>query len=342
MSNQHFRPLDSSPSWKMTQFIWGVIPVQAISVAANLGIADLVAEEPKTAEELARTTNTDASALQRLLRMLTSLAIFAEDAAGRFLNTSLSETLRRDHPDSVRALAVLWGAPFFWRPWGELGAAVATGLPVFDRVYQQSFFDYLIRHPADSSVFNAAMTEVSSVDISAVLDAYEFSGFKRLVDVGGGHGALLQGILSANSHLQGVLYDLPGVIADAEKLRSGKVAARCEILAGNFFESVPSGADLYVLKRIIHDWSDDSALTILANCRRAISSEGKLLLVEWVLKPPNEPDLGKFTDLNMLVLLGGRERTESDFRALLRKAGFSLSRVIPTAGPHSIIESEPV
>lgn len=325
----------------MTRFIWGAIPVQAISVAAKLGIADLVAEKPKTAEDLAQATKTNLAALRRLLRTLASLRIFAEDDASRFLNTPLSETLRSDHPDSVRALAILWGAPFFWRPWGNLEEAVTTGRPAFERVYQESFFDYLIHHPADASVFDAAMTAVSSVDVSAVLGAYDFSRFRRVVDVGGGHGALLHGILLANPHLQGVLYDLSVVITGAERLRSGEVAARCEILAGNFFEAIPAGADLYVLKRIIHDWNDDSALKILTNCRRAISADGKLLLVDWVLKPPNESDLGKFTDLNMLVLLGGRERTESDFRELLGEAGFSLTRVIPTAGPHSIVESKP-
>jgi O-methyltransferase domain/Dimerisation domain len=341
MSEQYLRQLDGFSSWKMTRLIWGVIPAQAISVAANLGIADLVADESKTAEDLAQATQTDAAALRRLLRALTSLAIFTEDAAGRFLNTALSETLRRDHPDSVRALAILWGTPFFWKPWGEFGAAVATGQPVFDRVHQEPFFDYLTHHPTAASVFNAAMTAVSSVDLTAVLAGYDFSRLGQLVDVGGGEGALLHGILSAYPHLRGILYDLPAVVAGATALRTGAIGARCEVLGGNFFETIPSGADGYILKRVIHDWDDETALKILANCRRAIDQEGTLLLVEWALKPPNEPDLGKFTDLNMLVLLGGRERSEADFRVLLWEAGFALARVISTVGPHSIIESKP-
>jgi O-methyltransferase domain/Dimerisation domain len=341
MSDQLSRPTRSSSSWQMTRFIWGAMPVQAISTAAKLGIADLLADQPKAAEDLAQATKTDAAALRRLLRTLTSLTIFAEDADGRFLNTPLSDTLRRDHPESVRALAILWGAPFFWRPWGELCAAVTTGRPAFDRVFEESFFDYLAHHAEDASVFNAAMTAVSSVDLSAALEAYDFSRFGRLVDVGGGHGALLHGILLANPHLQGVLYDLPAVIAGAAELRTGAIAHRCEVLGGNFFEEIPAGADAYILKRILHDWNDETALKILTNCRRAISREGTLLIIEWVLKPPNEPDLGKFTDLNMLVLLGGQERTEFDFRTLLREAGFSLMRVIPTAGPHSIVECKP-
>jgi hypothetical protein len=342
MDNGNPRPDKASSSWHMTRLIWGAIPVQAISVTARLGIADLVADGPKTADELASRTQTDSVALRRLLRTLTSLTIFAEDAAGRFLNTPLSETLRFDHPESVRALAILWGASFFWKPWGELSTAIVSGQPAFDRIYQESFFEYLAHHSDDAAIFNAAMTAVSAVDLSAVLAVYDFSRFARIVDVGGGHGALLNGILSAYPELQGVLYDLPGVIADATELRTGPVVGRCEVLGGNFFEAVPVGADAYILKRVIHDWNDESALKILRNCRRAISRDGTLLLIEWVLKPPNEPDLGKFTDLNMLVLLGGRERTEADFRALLREADFSLARVIPTAGPHSIIESNPL
>src|SRR5450755_2481591 len=215
MDNGNFRPDKASSSWEMTRLIWGAIPVQAISVTARLGIADLVADGPKTSDELASRTQTDSVALRRLLRTLTSLTIFAEDEAGKFLNTPLSDTLRRDHPESVRALAILWGAPFFWRPWGELCAAVTTGRPAFGRVFEESFFDYLAHHAEDASAFNAAMTAVSSMDLSAALAAYDFSRFGRLVDVGGGHGALLHGILLANPHLQGVLYDLPAVIAGA-------------------------------------------------------------------------------------------------------------------------------
>jgi hypothetical protein len=169
-----------------------------------------------------------------------------------------------------------------------------------------------------------------------------FRDFSRMVDVGGGHGALLRGILSANRHLQGVLYDVPEVITGVTELRTSEVVTRCEVVAGNFFEAIPPGADLNILKRIVHDWNDEMALNILSNCRRAIPSDGTLLLIEWVLQPPNEPDLGKFTDLNMLVMLGGRERTESEFRTLLQRAGFTLTRVIPTSGPHSIVESKPL
>jgi SAM-dependent methyltransferase len=324
----------------MSQLIWGGMPVQAISVAARLGIADLVAASPRTIQDLAEATSTHPGTLLRVLRALGGMGIFSEDGAGKVGNTPLSETLRSDYPGSVRALAVLWGTPLFLRPWQELGKVVATGQPAFDQVYREPFFEYLQHQAADAAVFNAAMAGASEADLACVLNAYDFSRFERIADVGGGSGALLHGILSANPNVRGLLYDLPGVVADAAALRTGPIAERCEVIGGSFFKAVP-GADAYVLKRIVHDWPDEAALQILTNCRRAIHPGGTLLLVEWVLKPPNAPDFGRFMDLHMLVLLGGRERTESEFRGLLGRAGFDLLRVIPTAGPHSILESKP-
>jgi hypothetical protein len=332
----------SSPSWQMTHLIWGVMTVQAICVAAELGIADLTSSGPMSVEDLAKTTKTHAPTLRRLLRALASIGVFAEDANGSFSNTRLSETLRGDHPESVRAHAMMWGTRFFRRPWEELRASIATGQPAFDRVFQAPFFEYLEHHEEDASIFDAAMTGGSSMDLSAVLAAYDFSQFERIVDVGGGRGALLHGILGATPGSRGVLYDLPAVVAGASALRTGPVATRCEILAGSFFDTIPAGADAYILKRIIHDWDDEAALRILKNCRRATKPGGTLLVIERVLKPPNQPDFGKFMDLHMLILLGGRERTAYEFQTLLREAGFSLSRVISTVGPHSILESMPL
>jgi SAM-dependent methyltransferase len=209
-------------------------------------------------------------------------------------------------------------------------------------MYGTSQFEYLAAHPDDAAIFNAAMTFLSSVDLPQILATYDFSHFERIVDVGGGHGALLHGILSANSKVRGVLADLPAVVAGAAALRIGAMADRCEVVGVDFFATVPEGADAYVMKHIIHDWNDEDALKILRNCRRAIRDDGKLLLIEHVLKPPSEPDPGRFFDMAMLVVTpGGRERSEADFRALLRDAGFSLSRGIPTVGPLSIVESRP-
>jgi hypothetical protein len=327
---------------QMTNLIHGYMTSQAIAVAAKLGIADLLKEEPRTAEELANATKAHTASLNRLLRMLTSVGIFAEDADARFRQTPLSDLLRDDNPQSARGMAI-GGSELWWRPWGDLHWTVMTGKPAFHRIHGESLFEYLAKHPDDAAIFDAAMTSRSSIDLSAVLGAYDFSEFRRIVDVGGGHGALLHGILSVNPKLRGILADQPAVVAGAAAtLRTGSVADRCEVVGADFFVSVPEGADAYIMKRIIHDWSEQDSLKILRNCRRAIPPHGKLLLIEHVLKPANEPDPGKLMDLNMLVLLGGQERTEAEFAALLRQADFSLTRVIPTAGAMSIIESQPV
>ncbi|MEP6732753.1 MAG: methyltransferase [bacterium] len=335
------RARDVSPSWQMTQLIWSAMRVQAVSVAAQLGIADRIVDAPMSAVELATATRTHAPTLLRLLRALTTLGIFAENAEGRFANTTLSETLRDEHPASVRSLAMLWGLKMFWSPWNELRASVTTGERAFDKVFGEPFFDRLAHEPEDASIFNGAMASFSDLELSSLLAAYDFSRFERLVDVGGGRGALLNGILRATPALHGVLYDLPEVVGNSTSLLIDASSPQCDVVAGSFFDSVPAGADGYVLKRIIHDWNDDDALKILVNCRNAIRDDGTLLIIDWVLRPPNEPDVGKFMDLHMLVLLGGRERTEVEWRALLARAGFSLTRVIATNGPHSIIECRP-
>ena len=187
------------------------------------------------------------------------------------------------------------------------------------------------------------MTSMSSVELSDILAAYDFSRFERIVDVGGGHGLLLHGILSADPRLYGVLADQPSVVTGATALRTRTIADRCEVVGIDFFESVPEGADAYVAKHVIHDWNDRDAIRILKNCRRAIRHDGTMLLIELILKPANQPDLARFYDLQMLVMApGGRERTETEFRGLLGEAGFTLRRVIPTAGFVSIIECQPV
>jgi hypothetical protein len=217
-----------------------------------------------------------------------------------------------------------------------------TGQPAFDRVFDSSGFDYCAEHPDAAQIFINGMTSASAIEGPAVVAAYDFSRFERIVDVGGGQGALLHAILSATPGLQGVLADQPYVVEGAASLQTGPIAGRCEVAGVDFFQTVPEGADAYIMKLIIHDWNDDDALKILKNCRRAIRRDGTLLIVDAVLKPPNEPDPGKLRDLNMLVTLRGLERTEAEFRMLLKQAGFSLTRVIPTAGLLSIIESMPV
>jgi hypothetical protein len=325
---------------QMMQFLWpGAMAVQAIHVAAKLGLADLVAGDPKTIDELADATHTHGPSMARLLRALTSLGIFAEDTTGRYRQTPLSETLRSDRPGSIRPSAMMMGAHFFWRPVGALEETVRSGQPSFERLYGAPFFEHLAGHADDAAIFNTAMS--SSADyLAAIVAAYDFSKFERIVDVGGGHGNLLAAILSANPRLRGVLYDLPEVVAGASALRQEPISRRSEIIGGDFFQEVPAGADAYILKGVIHDWNDEAALKILKNCRRAIRADGVLLLVETVLTPSTDP-AGALMDMLMMVLTSGRERTESEFRSLFQEAGFSMAQVIRSAGV-SIIESRPV
>jgi len=340
MENRGVQSLD--PAICIRQLMDGYIRTQAISVAAQLGFADLLDKTPQSTDELAQATETHAPSLRRLLLMLASIGIFAENSAGKFEHTPLSEILSREHPKSVRNLAIMWGSELIWRPWGELRETVRTGRPAFDHIHGVSLFEYLAAHPDDAAIFNGAMTSSSAGLCEMLLASYDFARFERIVDVGGGHGALLYAILSANPRLHGVLADLPSVIGEAVSLREPAIAGRCEIVDTDFFQSVPDGADGYVMKDIIHDWEDADALKILKNCRRAIRPDGRLLLIEAVLKAPNQPDPARLVDLNMLMILKGRQRTEAEYRSLLGEAGFALIGVIPTTGAaFSIIESQP-
>jgi hypothetical protein len=325
---------------QMMQILWpGAVAVQAIHVAAKFALADLIASGPKSIEELADATQTHGPSMARFLRALTSLGIFAQDTTGRYRQTALSDTLRSDHPESIRATAMMLGAHFVWKPSGALELTVRTGEPSFERVYGAPFFEHQAAHPDDAAVFNAAMSS-SPEYLAAIVGAYDFSKFERIVDVGGGHGLLLARVLSANPQLRGVLHDLPAVVAGASALRQEPISQRCEIIGGDFFKGVPGGADAYMLKGIIHDWNDETALQILKNCRRAIHPDGTLLLVESVLTPSTDPATA-LMDMLMMVLTSGRERTESEFRSLLQEAGFSMVQVIRAARV-SIIESRPV
>jgi SAM-dependent methyltransferase len=321
------------------EYIWpGVIAAQAIYVAAKLRIPDLLASGPKTITELASNCGAHPPTLERLLRALASIEMFTRDPDGRFRNTPLTEVLRTDHPQSQRDGALFLPAPFLWRPLGELYESVRTGEPAFQRIFGQRFFEYLADHPADAAVFNTVMTQGIAWTTPALLTAYDFSRFERIVDVGGGEGALLRDILAATPRLQGVLFDLPQVVAGAFEILKGDVAARCQIVGGNFFDFVPEGADAYLLKGVIHDWPDDDAVRILRNTRRAIRPGGTLLLIEGIVDSAARP--AGLMDPLMLVI-GGRERAEADFRSLLASTRFSLTRIIPTEAS-SLIECHPV
>lgn len=315
---------------------------QAIHVAASLGIADLLEDGPRSVDDLAEVSGAHAPTLYRLLRALTSVGVFAE-TEGRFGLTPLAEYLRTDAPGSLRAWAMQIGQPYFWTSWGHLLHSVRTGEPAFPKLYGTTAWEFRAAHPEEDAVFNAAMTTLSSIVGETVVRSYDFSEFGILVDVGGGEGVLLAAILGTNPTLHGVLFDQPHVVASAGALleRAG-VAERCQVVGGSFFDAVPGAADAYLLKSIIHDWDDAAAIEILRVCRAAMDGTGRLLVVEPIIRPGNEPDPAKFSDLNMLVMLGGRERTADDFERLYAEAGFRLANVVRTGSSFDIIEGVPV
>jgi predicted O-methyltransferase YrrM len=329
------------PPAAMLQLITGYWVSRAVFVFAKLGIADRLAAGPRTAADLAGDLRVDPRCLDRLLRMLAGSGVLASDRDGRFRLTPLGETLRSEVPDSMRGFAVMMVEDYNWDAWKSLGWSVETGQTAFEKVFGKRIFDYFDEHPADRKVFGESMDSLSRTENPAVAAAYDFSKVQRIVDVGGSMGHLLATILRANPRLRGVLYDLPGVVAAARKdvhVTAAGVAERCELVQGDFFEKVPADADAYIMKYVLHDWEDERALAILRNCRKAMSEGGRVLAVDNVVAPGDAPQWGKMLDINMMVLTGGMERTEEEFRDLFARAGLRLVRVIPTACPLSIVE----
>lgn len=312
---------------------------QSIYVAAKLGIADLLKDDSKTSEELANITDSHAPSLYRVLRALSSVGIFAEDSNGRFGLTPLAACLQTDIANSMRASAIIRSEEVYREPWGHLLHTVRTGETAFQHVYNMEFFDYLAQNPETAGLFDAAMTGYSETIIDALLAAYDFSSIRQLVDIGAGQGSLIAAILKKYPKMQGVLFDQASVLERAKPLLKAEgVADRCQFIAGNFFESIPDGADAYIMKNIIHDWDDERAITILNNCRNAMAKNAKLLLVESIIFPGNEPSVAKLFDLEMLVLTGGKERTEAQHQALFQTVGLQLTKIISTTSWQSIIE----
>jgi hypothetical protein len=341
LSAQSAKPGELPPRLALFQLVTGHYVSFALYVAAKLGIADLLAHGPKAYDELAKACAAHAPSLRRLLRLLASAGVFAEQADGRFALTPVGEWLRSDLPGSQRDTALLFAGPMM-RSWGELLHSVQTGETAIERAFGMDAFKYMAAHPEDAAVFNRAMTAVSTQVSIAVAAAYDFSPFRKLVDVGGGHGVLLTTILKANPMLHGVVFDLPHVAEGARKpIEAAGLAERCDAVGGDFFAAVPGGADAYILKSVIHDWDDERSLVILRNCQGAMEPHGKLLLVELVL--PDHVDqspksqIGTGSDVNMLVNAGGRERTDAEFRALFETAGFRLTQIIPLEGSLSSV-----
>lgn len=316
---------------------------KAIYVAAKLGVADLVADGPKTVEELASAVGAHAPTLRRLMRALAGLGVFTEDAGGRYGASVFTQFLRTG-PGSMRGMVLHLGETPSWLAWDELLGSVRTGEQGFERAHGVEVFPYYAAHTESNEPFNDAMAELSKVVAAAVTEAYDFSHFGRIVDVGGGHGALLMSILRANPEALGVVFDQPEIVEGARAAIEAEqaLASRCAAVGGNFFESVPEGGDAYVMKWIIHDWDDERALTILRNVRRAIPATGRLLLCEQVVPEGGGPSPAKLMDLQMLVMTGGRERTAVEYGALLKRAGFELTRVVETKSLISVVEAVPV
>ena len=318
---------------------------QATCVAAELRIADLLADGPKDADELARATGCEAASFRRLMRALASLGLCTEHDDGSFELRPMGSLLRAEAPDSLRSWTIWWSR-HLWPAWGNLLHSVKTGENNRSLRTGTADFGYLGCDAEAAVVFNRAMAEITRLVSREIVRAYDFSRMDRIVDVGGGYGELLAVILGAYPQMHGTLFDLPHAIKGAgEQLEKARVIERCELVVGSFFESVPGGGDAYLLKSILHNWNDERSAVILHHCRRAMPKHSKLLVVERTMPARMEPSPDHralaWSDLNMLVLLEGRERTEAEFRALLASSDFRAARILPAALEFSVIECFP-
>ena len=327
---------------QLARMISGYWISQAVYVAAQLKIADQLAQGPQSLSQLADATKTHQPSLYRLLRALASVGVFAEQADGRFVLTPMAECLRSDVPGSQWAMAVMMGEEHY-QAWGKLLYSVQTGEIAFDKIFGKPIFEHLSEHPASAAIFDLAMTSVHGSETTPMVRSYDFSAINTLADIGGGNGTVISAVLKTYPHMQGILFDLPHVIERAKaNLKSAGVADRCQTFSGNFFESVPSGADACLMRHIIHDWDDDKATTILRNCHRALNVNGRVLIVESVIAPGNEPSFAKLLDLTMMVLPGGKERTAVEYQRLMEASGFELTQIILTSCDVSIIEGRKI
>jgi hypothetical protein len=336
------RPSDPAPQDELYGLITGYHLSHAVHVAAKLQLADLLKDGSKHPAELAAATATNPSSLRRVLRLLVNAHVLTEDDEGRFSLTPTGTYLRTDVPESMHAIALLWGG----RPqmaWSRLLRCVQTGTPAFPGIFGADAFTYMSEHQEDAGIFDRGMAVFTQQTAAAVAAAYDFTHFKSVVDVGGGNGALLAGILASYPNLHGVLYDLPHVVERGKKLLERcDLLQRCSVAGGNFFEQVPAGHDAYVISNVITDWDDERAATILRNCRAAMTPESRLLIIEAVY--PDRIDQSAAsraavsTDVNVMVCTGGRERSEQEFRSLYESAGFTLTRIVRTRVRPCVIE----
>jgi hypothetical protein len=332
--------LAQTPGPALLAMIGGFRVTQAIYVAARLELADRLKDGPREVEELAKATGTHARSLERLMSALAGVGLFAKEGR-QFALTPMGQLLRRDHPRSLRGQAVAMGEPWAWRVTGELEHSVRTGEPAHARVMGVDIWRYFAEHPEAQAVFDEAMNSLSAQEIEPILTAFDFSTARKVVDLGGGQGALLAAILRANPGIAGVLFEREEVVGGARALleREG-VEARCEVVAGDLFRAVAPGGDLYLLKRVLHDWTDEQAIAILRACVAAMASGARLLVIEPMIPRGSGPHPARWLDLQMLVSQGGRERTDEELRALLGSVGLEVTRIIPAGLLLSIVEAK--
>ena len=328
------------PQQVLMQITSGMWIAQAVATAARLGIADALARsQPQASNALARAVGADVVALSRLLRALASLGVLAEPLPQRYALTPVGELLRSDVADSMRDWLIAETDTPHWQAWGQLYEGVRSGQTVVPKMFGTHIYEYYAAHPHDLASFSRAMGNISALAAQGAVQHYDFSHARHIVDVGGAHGDLLLAILDANPHARGTVFDRPQVVEAARQAIHAKgYQERCEAVGGDFFQSVPSGGDVYVLKFILIDWKDAEALRILRNCRSVITPDGKLLVVEMTIPDDNRPSPAQLLDLNMLVMTGGQERTQSEYGTLLAQAGFRLTRIIPTGSPFHVLE----
>lgn len=342
---QETQPINTGgppPEAILMQMLFGPLTQQCICVATKLKIADLVAEYPQTIAQLAAKTNSNEDALYRVLRMLSSIGIFKQEGR-KFGLTPIASLLRSGDPNSMYSFAIMMGEDWIWRNWGELMYSVQTGKTAHHKVHGMSSFEYFTSNTKAGTIFNNAMTNLSKGVVAPIVEAYDFSKVSKVADIAGGHGMLLSGVLKSYPKVSGVLFDLSPVIAGSSfLLQEEGVSDRVELESGDFFNSIPAGADIYLMKHIIHDWDDAGSIKILKNLRSAMDDNAKVLIIEMVVPEENEASPSKIMDILMMIMEGGKERTGKEYKNLLEAVDLKLTRIIPTKSPYSLVEAEPM
>jgi len=327
---------------QLTRILMSAGLSRAVSSVAELGIADLIQTgQPQPVERLASATKTHEPSLYRLLRFMASHGLFQETQNRHFDHTPLSAALRTDAPGSYRAAARMFHRLF--SGWDGLHHSIQTGEPGFNKVFGQPVFDYVATHADLGPILDAGMTSIHGYETGAMLDAYDYTGINVLADIGGGNGSLISAVLARYPNMTGLLFDLGHVVGRAEEsLKASGLAGRCTVIEGSFFETIPAGADAYIFRHVIHDWTDEQSIQILSHCRKVIPASGKLLIVDCVVPSGNALSVAKDFDITMLTFPGGQERTEAEFRSLLKASGFELKSITPTSTMISVVEGTPV